>query len=97
MEREPETAETYRLNEALNERASREQTAQYCAHLSCIADLHGGDDGYDMVDSMMDYLTDPLFSRQHVAAAWPEFARWKQADTERRMRVFAASQKALRP
>jgi hypothetical protein len=96
-ERQTETAAMYRENELFAERESVETTRAYCAHLSCIADLCGGDAGFDMVDSMMDYLTDELFSRQHVADAWPEFAAWKQADTERRLRVQAESRKAVQP
>ena len=95
MTRQTETAEMYRQNELAEERASIAATRAYCAHLSCIADIQGGDAGFDMVDGMMDYLTDELFSRQHVADAWPEFAVWKQADTERRLRVQAESRKAV--
>ena len=89
MQRQTETAEMYRQNEAQAERESIAATRAYCAHLSCIADIQGGNEGFDMVDSMMDSLTDPLFSREHVADAWPEFAAWKKADDERRARVFA--------
>jgi hypothetical protein len=94
-ERQTETAAMYRENEAQAERESIAATRAYCAHLSCIADIQGGDARFDMVDGMMDYLTDPLFSREHVADAWPEFADWKKADDERRARVRAESRKAV--
>ena len=94
-ERQPETAEMYRLNESLQEGFEREATARYCAHLSCIADIYGGDAGMDMVDGMMAELSDPLFCRQYVADAWPEFAAWKKAYDESRERVRAESKKAV--
>ena len=94
-ERQTETAAMYRENAFAEEHASIAATRAYCAHLSCIADLRGGNEGFDMVDSMMDYLTDELFSRQHVADAWPEFAVCEKAKDEERLRVQAESRKAV--
>ena len=88
-ERQTENAEMHRQNEAQAERESIAATRAYCAQLSCIADLRGGSAGFDMVDAMMDYLSDPLFSREYVADACPEYVAWKKADDQRRARVFA--------
>ena len=94
-ERQTETAAMYRENELFAERESVETTRAYCAHLSCIADIQGGNAGFDMVDSMMDYLTDERFSRAHVADAWPEFAAWKKADDARRASIRAESKRKV--